>query len=96
MVADAGSEAPTGEAAAIIAPDLLHVAATAVATAGGVRGVVAVAVGAVGAGLAGAHGRVEVDEEGEDVGGEEEGDQPLEDGGGVGVVGPVARDEGDG
>lgn len=46
--------------------------------------------------LAGAHGRVQVDEEGEDVHGEDEGDEPLEDGGRVEVVREVAGDEGDG
>lgn len=69
-----------------VAPGLFHVPA----------GVVAVGRRGVPGSLAGAHGRVEVNEEGEDVEGEDEGDQPLEDGGGVPVAGPVAADESDG
>lgn len=72
---------------------------------GGVVGLLHAAggVGAAGAGaaegvavVAGGHGRVEVDEEGEDVEGEDEGDGPLENRGRVVVAQEVGRDEGDG
>ena len=43
-----------------------------------------------------AHGREEVDVEGEYVKGEDEGDDPLEHGAGVVVAGEGAGDEGDG
>ena len=59
-------------------------------------GGVALGGGPEGAGVAGADGRVEVDDEREDVEREDEGDQPLEDNGGVGVAGEVAGYEGDG
>jgi len=49
-----------------------------------------------GARVAGAHGGEEVDVEGEDVKGEEEGDGPFEHGGGVGGLLEVAGREGDG
>lgn len=41
------------------------------------------------------HGRVQVDEEREDVEGENEGDDPLEDGGLVVELLEIGRDEGD-
>ena len=44
----------------------------------------------------GADGGQEVDDEGEDVECEDEGDDPLEDGGDVFVVAPVGGDEDDG
>ena len=44
----------------------------------------------------GADGRVEVDGEGEDVEGEDEGDGPLDGGAGVVVLGPGGCHEGDG
>lgn len=44
----------------------------------------------------GADGGQEVDDKGEDVKGEDEGDDPLEDGGDVVVVAPVGGDEDDG
>lgn len=47
-------------------------------------------------GVLGGGGRVQVDVEGEDVGGEDEGDDPLEHGAGVVVAGEGAGDEGDG
>lgn len=47
-------------------------------------------------GISGAHGREEVDVEGEDVKGEDEGDEPLENGGRIVLFGPVAGHEGDG
>lgn len=64
---------------------------------GWVRGVVRLlhAVRLVGA-VARGHGRVQVDEEGEDVKGENEGDDPLEDGGLVVALLEVGGDEGDG
>lgn len=46
--------------------------------------------------MLGGGGRVEVDVEGEDVKGEDEGDDPLEHGAGVVVAREGARDEGDG
>lgn len=72
-----------------IAAGLLHLAL------GGVPDVRVVRLEAR-AGVAGAHGREEVDVEREHVEGEDEGDGPLEDRGGVGGLLEVAGREGDG
>ena len=74
-----------------VAAGLLHLAVGCGADVG-----VARLEAAGGAGVAGAHGGEEVDVEGEDVEGEDEGDGPLEHGGGVGGLLEVAGGEGDG
>lgn len=69
-----------------IALRLLHVA----------PGSVAVCRGNEAGGLASVYGRVEIDEEGEDVKGEDKSDDPLDDGGGILVASEVSGHEGDG